>query len=62
MTGFLGRPVVIEAAKNLQTGVIHFRFTCNACQVEGAWHESLNDAELNGQRHNRMKHAVQVTA
>lgn len=57
------RPVVLEAARRLDgSPTVFYRFVCAPCQVEGAWHESLNDAELNGARHNRMKHAEQVSA
>lgn len=32
------------------------------CKVEGAWHESLSDAERSAQRHNRVRHAVEASA
>lgn len=54
------RPVVLEAAQRTDgTPGVFYRFTCATCQVEGAWHESLNDAERSGERHNRMRHPVE---
>lgn len=52
--------VVIEAEVNVDRP--RFRFTCRACRIEGAWHDSLNDAERSGERHARVKHPQAVRA
>ena len=57
------RPVVIEAGTAVDGSArIGFRFVCAAGSIQGAWHASLNDAELSAVRHNRMHHADQETA
>lgn len=51
--------VVIEA--HPRTAKL-FRFTCPVCNEQGAWHPSINDAEVSAARHNRVKHPQAVSA
>lgn len=59
------RPLVLEAAHRSDgTPGVYYRFVCDSCspRVEGAWHESLNDAEDSARRHNRMHHKEALSA
>lgn len=51
------RPIVIEAQIHVETGKLWWQYVCVKCNARGALVDSLNKAEADGTRHNRVAHA-----
>lgn len=59
----MARPIVVEVGAVLDaSGRVAYRFTCAACNEQGAWHPKISDAEDSARRHNKAKHADEEVA